>query len=295
MKRFFDKFILGVWNVGIIENSADELLKSEGDYKIRWMRHNYRDRFFADPFLYKADDDYYYILAEEYPFYTSVGFISLLKIRRSDMQLVEKKKIISDGTHFSYPFISRGWIIPENFHSGKSTAYKFDGKEVTECKTVMEHGLIDQTFLNYGGREWIFATDEDNKLCGLKLYYRNAGEERWREHKKNPVSEDVSTARPGGHFFKIGDTLYRPVQDSEKCYGNKIRIMRVDFLDENDYRETEVAVFSSENQGKYDMGFHTFNAEDGFVVCDGYREYHSFAIKPLCLKAPSLMKRLGEK
>lgn len=294
MSNFFDKFILGVWNVGIIENDVHDLIGNDVSYSIRWMNHDYHDRFFADTFLYYYDSNFYYILVEELPFYEPAGYISMLKIRRSDMRLLEKKTIIRDRLHFSYPYLYGDWIVPENFRSGKTVAYRFDGNVITETKIIMNHGLIDQTFLTYCGKEWIFATDKDNPLCGLKIYYRNLNDEKWQEHRKNPVNTDIKTARPGGHFFKIEDTLYRPVQDSEKCYGNKIRIMRVDYLDEDDYRETEIAVFSSENQGKYSMGFHTFNAENGFIVCDGYREYHSLIMKPLCLKAPKIMHLLGE-
>ena len=109
------------------------------------------------------------------------------------------------------------------------------------------------------------------------------------------MSEDIRSARPGGHFFEIDGKLYRPAQDSEKLYGRRIRIMRVDKLTPTEYEETQEAVFSSEGNPPYDMGFHTFNAEDGFAVVDGYREYKSFVIKPLCIKLRPLMRFLGER
>ena len=54
----------GYWNVGVIESPIEDIMKSES-VSIRWMKHKYKDRFFADPFLFKADPDYYYIFAEE--------------------------------------------------------------------------------------------------------------------------------------------------------------------------------------------------------------------------------------
>ena len=63
----------------------------------------------------------------------------------------------------------------------------------------------------------------------------------------------------------------------------------------DDFQETEVAVFDSDKFPPYNKGFHTFNVEDGFIVVDGYQEKYSFFIKPLCVKMPSLMKKLGEK
>ncbi len=288
---FSDKFILGVWNVGIIEKSAEELLSGE-DYKIRWVKHSYRDRFFADPFLLDTDQDFYYILAEEMPFYSFLGRIVKLKINKNTMKLAERSVLIESEVHLSYPFVYKDKIIPEAYRGGSCIAYD---KETLEKEEIISHGLIDQTFLEYDGKQWIFATDGDNQLCGLKIFYKDFNDNTWHEHSKNPVKQDIKTSRPGGHFFKIGDNLYRPVQDSEKLYGERIRIMRVDKLTVDEFEETEVKEFSSKGFPPYDLGFHTFNAEDGFTVVDGYKEYKSFFIKPLCLKFKKLMTFIGER
>ena len=129
MSNFISKFLMGQWNVGIIEKSVEDIVRKRESYEIRWMKHHYADRFFADPFLWKTDESFYYIFAEEMPFYCNIGYISLLKIRRKDMKLVEKQKIISDDSHFSYPNPVGEWIIPENFRSGKCEAYRFDRSE----------------------------------------------------------------------------------------------------------------------------------------------------------------------
>lgn len=292
---FFDKFLLGVWNIGIIESSVQNVMNSEKDLRIRWVKHKYKDRFFADPFLYDMDEQNYYILAEEFPFYKNVGFISLLTIDRKSMRLMKKEMIIEGLCHLSYPFVYHDEIVPEAYRSGKCTAYKLKGHQISEKRILADKGLIDQTFLEYEGREWIFATDKDNPLSGLKIFYREDKNGVWKPHKNNPVKIDVKTARPGGHFFKIGEKLYRPVQDSEKLYGNRIRIMEVVELNPYSFKEKEVAMLSSKGNPPYELGFHTFNVEDGFIVVDGYKEYHSFVIKPLCLKAKRLMQFIGER
>ena len=61
--RLLDKFKLGYWNIGVIEQSIDSFFAGN-EYEFRWKKHQYTDRFFADPFLYKSDNMYYYILAE---------------------------------------------------------------------------------------------------------------------------------------------------------------------------------------------------------------------------------------
>lgn len=287
-----NKFLLGVWNVGIIEDSIEHTLANPMP-KIRWMKHKYKDRFFADPFLYKVDADNYYVLAEEFPFYESIGYISLLTIDKKTMRLKKKQPMISEQWHLSYPFVYNGRIIPEAYRSGKVYAYAENAATLSR-EAILDRGLIDQTFLQYNGYEWIFATDKDNALAGLKIFYRGK-EGQWIAHPCNPIKNDIKTARPGGHFFILNGMLYRPVQDSEERYGRKIRIMRVDCLTTTAFEETEVACISSEINPPYSMGFHTFNVEDGFIVVDGYKEYNSYIVKPLCAKLPWLMRLLGGK
>lgn len=293
---FKDKFKLGIYNIGIIERSAEEIVKSSGEVEIRWMKHKYKDRFFADPFLYDADEKNYYILAEEFPLYTNKGVISLLTVDRKSMKLKNKKTVIEEDVHLSYPFVYNGEIIPESFRCGSVYSYAMDeNADIISKKELLNKGLIDQTILEFDGREWMFATDADNKLCGLKIFYREKGSGEWKEYKNNPVKNDITNSRPGGKFFEIGGKIYRPVQDSEKLYGHRIRIMELIKLSETEFEEKEVKMVSSEGNKPYNLGFHTFNSENGFVVVDGYREYNSFIIKPLCLKLPKLMKFLGEK
>ena len=290
-----NKFLLGVWNVGIIEDSIQSLLNEQHKYSVRWVKHKYKDRFFADPFLYKIDNVNYYILVEEFPFYTNKGYISLLTVNRKTMKLIKKERLLEESWHLSYPFVYKGKVVPEAYRSGKVYAYDFSNKKDGHKEIFFDSGLIDQTLVEYDGKEWMFATDKENALSGLKIFYRNSSMDNWKEHSKNPVKNDITNSRPGGHFFEIDNILYRPVQDSQERYGRRIRIMRVDKLTEDDFEETEVAVFDSDKFPPYNKGFHTFNVEDGFIIVDGYQEKHSFFIKPLCVKFPSLMKKLGEK
>ena len=292
--EIFNKFKLGIWNIGIIEKDIHDIIGGKQEVQIRWLKHKYKDRFFADPFLYNVDKENYYVLVEEFPFYTNKGYISMLTIEKKTMVLLKREKLIEEPFHLSYPFVYKNEIIPEAYRSGKSTVYKFEKNRIIGKYVIADMGLIDQTFLEYEGREWIFFFFFDNPLCGLKIFYRENGGE-WQAHVKNPVSTDIKTARPGGHFFRIGEKLYRPAQDSEKLYGHRIRIMEVLKLTPDDYKEKEVAILSSQGNPPYEMGFHTFNVENEFIVVDGYREYHSFFVKPLCLKVPKVMKFIGEK
>ena len=88
------KFQIGYWNVGIIENCIQDIMEGK-QYRIRWVRHRYIDRFFADPFLYKVDAENYYILAEELIFSKGKGTIVLLTVDKKTMRLIEQRSFRS--------------------------------------------------------------------------------------------------------------------------------------------------------------------------------------------------------
>lgn len=281
---FKDKFLIGAWNVGVIECSIEDIFNDLNSFKIRWVKHNYIDRFFADPFLEKQDEMNYFILAEEYLFYERKGKIVRLTVEKKSMKLIDKEIILNDKYHLSYPYVSGEYIIPEGYRSGATYAYKKceDGCSYEKIK-LLNTGLIDQTFLKHNGKSWIFATTAEPKkadaLSKLSIFYKDK-DSKFIPHKLNPVKNDIKTSRPGGMFFIYRGELYRPTQDSEKRYGHLIRIMKINRLTEDEFKEEEVMALSSEKFPPYNMGFHTFNVYDNCIIVDGYREYHSYLLKP---------------
>ena len=55
----------GVWNIGFVENTLDGVINGE-PLKIKWLNHECKDRWFADPFILDVTDDKIYVLVEEY-------------------------------------------------------------------------------------------------------------------------------------------------------------------------------------------------------------------------------------
>lgn len=76
--NLYKKFLIQTYNVGIIRKNIGDVLK-EGIEKndITWLKHNFKDRFFADPFLIKEDAFFYYVLVEEFIFWEEKGKITL--------------------------------------------------------------------------------------------------------------------------------------------------------------------------------------------------------------------------
>lgn len=271
-----DKFKIGYWNIGIIEHPISDIMEHK-PFMIKWLKHRYKDRFFADPFIYKEDERYYYILAEELIFTEDKGTIVLLKIDRNTMKLVQRQMIINDKYHLSYPNYNNKTIIPENHKSGNLYAFHFDGDKV-EKELISNIPLIDPTFVQYQEKLWLFGTtkesfDDPNKK--LSIFYKKGG--CFVPHKRNPVKIDINSARPGGNFFWYQGELFRPAQNCEHLYGEDIRIMKVKQLDEENYIEELHTIISSHDSERYNEGLHTFNVYNGFIVVDGFE--HSIQIR----------------
>lgn len=81
---------------------------------------------------------------------------------------------------------------------------------------------------------------------------------------------DIKSARPGGQFFERKGKLYRPAQNCEHFYGESIKLMMVDRLDEETFVEHEC--IEIKDPKCIENGIHTFNAYNGFIVVDGFKE-----------------------
>jgi hypothetical protein len=290
---FKDKFLLGAWNIGIVEATIDRVFKHPIDMKIRWLKHKYQDRYFADPFLENQDQKYYYVLAEEYIFCLDKANISRLTIEKSTMKLVGKETILNDDYHLSYPFIYNDCIIPEGYRSQAAYAYKkTEGGQKYQKIKLVDEPLVDPTLLCYDDKFWLFATTRktpEEARNMLSIFY--AGKMGpFTAHGKNPVKIDIKTARPGGRFFEHQGKLFRPAMDCEESYGHRIRIMEVKKLSTDEYEEQEVLVLPVKHAPPYELGFHTFNVYENCILIDGYREYHSYFLKPCLIKLKPLMQ-----
>lgn len=284
--NLYKKFLIQTYNVGIIKKPVGEVIHSGivgGD--IVWLKHNYKDRFFADPFLLKEDDAFYYILVEEYFFWEEKGKITLLKVNKRDFSLAERKVVIEEATHLSFPYCELGGdtITPESVLSGITKAYKLDLETltITDSEVIVNEGLIDAVFFtDKDGNKWVFASKMNNPKEDLYMYHHNGNE---YEEVKNGcvIKKSIEETRSAGRLFEYDDKLYRPVQDSTGRYGRQTRIMRVDCLSMNRYEESCVQVINGKDNPPYNETLHTFNVYDDCIIVDGSKDYFRFPMKIL--------------
>lgn len=122
------------YNIGFSITSKEEMIKNKCISKIHWMKHEYHDRFFADPFILDVTDEYIKVLVEECSFENlhHAGIISELWVDRKTYKLKQRFELLKMKTHLSYPAIIREegkvYVYPESNESGVLSLYEYDEK-----------------------------------------------------------------------------------------------------------------------------------------------------------------------
>lgn len=268
---FFYRFSIPTWNIGFLQNTPKDLLKNKGLNNITWMKHPYRDRFFADPFILDVRDNRIFVLVEELKFDIDKGTIVELVVDLKTKKLLERRSLLELETHLSYPAIivndGHTYVYPENGDSGKLSIYEYDydKRELRYEGIMVEEALIDSTIYKYKGRYILYATKEPDTQEDVFLY--GADNLRGNYVEYGCVSKGKQYSRPAGNLFCVDGKLYRPAQNCVGIYGGGIEIMEVVSI-ENAY--TEKHIFSIKpNSFSYNLGLHTINFHGDLCVVDG--------------------------
>lgn len=268
------------WNIGFVEkNISDIILDDNSRLNVKWVNHNYQDRFFADPFILDSNENEIKVLVEEYPYFRKKGIISLLIVDRKNLNLLSRKVVLEQPFHMSYPYIQRdcndiSWIAPEASMSGCLYRYKMNPKShvLEDQKLLLNEPVLDSTIIEYNEMFWLFCTkrgEDSNKK--LYIYYSNSPEGPWTSHIKNPVINDGTIARPAGYMVKVNNVIYRIVQKNDNSYGEAINITKIKELSTTDFKETFFKQLKSTDDA-YSHGFHTINGYGNICVVDGLRK-----------------------
>lgn len=264
-----ERLVENVWNIGFIEQSCEQFVKSSVPMKIHWLKHSYKDRWFADPFILDYDDTNIYVLVEEYIRKEKKAGIALITVARKDYTLSSRETILTEPTHLSFPIIMREgenvFIYPENGESGKLKLYSFDlrSHKVVYKETLFEDYLADAVEIRINNKEYIIATTHpDPNGDVLSFFKKNDGEYLL----DRTIRFDQKIARNAGDWFLIGDEIYRPAQNCSLRYGGSMEIQRFDPVSVSFKTIKEIFPISK----RYNRGIHTYNHHKSMSVVDGY-------------------------
>ena len=205
------------WNIGFVEFQKDSILLQD-KFEIHWMKHTYRDRWFADPFILNITSTEIVLLVEEFYYPINRGRISRLTVDKESFKLKKIVTVLELESHFSFPAIFTNgdevYIYPENSATGKLILYKYNIKEATAVPVsiLSDDPLTDATITTLFDQPFIFST---------KLPTHNGDElsiytsDKWNGMYKlyHTVKFKDNTARNAGAIFQIGNKFIRPAEN----------------------------------------------------------------------------------
>jgi len=265
------------WNIGFADITPERLVSKRRLPKIYWLKHKYRDRFFADPFILYADDKTIIIFAEEYEFKPgSKGVIVKLTVDRSNYKLLERKLILKLDTHLSYPVIerkgSRFFLSPENSEgdSLKSYIYNPETDEIKTSHILADSPLTDATPLEFNGERYLIATKLPDSCEDAFLYKFDIERHKYYQLGDSPIVTGRMSSRMGGSFFTVNGRIFRPAQNCASGYGSSLTIFEIESV-YPEYVETPRFELKP-NSWRYNLGLHTlnFSPDRQTAVIDSY-------------------------
>ena len=262
------------WNIGFCEQTPEDFIQTKALKPIKWMKHPYKDRWFADPFILKVTDNEIVVFVEECPIENPKGIICELVIERESMEMKKRYVLLELETHLSYPAIIRYngkvYVYPENGISGRLNLYEYDeaNHRLINPNCILNMAVADATILERQGGYYMVATKYPDTQENTFLYSSNSLFGPFVELKGGAFQTRRNCSRPGGGWICVDKGLYRPAQDCVVRYGSALSMMKVD-LSNNGIRE-EISFSIQPLSKRYSEGIHTINYCQQLCVVDGY-------------------------
>lgn len=267
LKKYWKKIIQDTWNIAIAE-MGDDL----NPINIKWMTHNYSDRWFADPFLLDETPDNYIILAEEFMFYNNKGRICKLTVEKNEFKLIHNETLLDKENHLSFPNIyineeAKTFIYPENNASGHLTVYHLSEQGPTQ-KVIIPMPMIDPVFIKRDDCLLLLGTlPEDANKNVLHIYKSSRQMDKFEDVQKIIFSDNI--ARRAGNVFEWKGKIIAPGQICNRHYGEGISLQEITFADDGSLNIKEIKRLEAKKVTKM-TGFHTYNVMGNVIVMDGY-------------------------
>lgn len=261
------------WNIGFCEQTPEELIRDKQLKPIQWLKHLYRDRWFADPFILKVTEEEIVVFVEECPIENPKGIICELVIDRRTMRLKDRYVMLDLDTHLSYPAIlwyeDKIFVYPENGASGKLNLYEYDpvNHRLVNPMCVLNEAIADATIVKKNDIYYMSATKFPNTQEQAFIYKAETPFGPFKQSKEKPYQTSLCYSRQGGNWILVNNKFYRPAQNCETRYGGGLSIMANDLSD--DIHENIICQLMPHDK-RYDLGLHTLNFYGDICVIDGY-------------------------
>lgn len=232
-------------------------------------------RFYADPFLYRANGRTY-LFVEEYPYANKKGIISVAEVVDGQVAAAPVT-VLQRPYHLSYPFVfehdGEFWMIPETGENHSVELYRaVEFPWTWELSTVLMEGAAfsDATVLFHDGFWWLFVTADwfgTSTQDELSIFYSESLDGEWKPHRANPVKSDSRFSRPAGRIIQRDGRLFRPAQNCDRTYGAGIAWFEITALTPTTFNERHIADWDGQTELSMD-GLHSFDQLGSLQVID---------------------------
>ena len=293
IRAFVDKYTAAVWEIGIVQfNESLDILDT------KWVKNEFKDRWFADPFILHMNEKETILLVEDYVYGTNKGTISKLVINNSTMTIVSRVSLLEATTHLSFPFIYRKgpetFIIPENGKAGHLTCYRLYDDKLEECSILYDRPIADAAIFDNNERHFILCTEQFR--CNKNIVTVLASNTfPGKFEKVDEITLSDNSARSAGTIFKMNKMAIRPAQICNNDYGEALCFQEIKVgtdgrLNLQELRRVYPQCCSNLN------GIHTFNIADDIsmiAAIDGFHYNSLFFRKayPRFIKLRKVIKR----
>lgn len=276
LKSFKVKLMHYTWDLAIIDYKETDLYERKSLSKYNLIKNPYKTKWFADPFILEITNEHLSVLVEEYDSNIKRGRIAMLKIQKSNWQIVDCQILLDLPTHLSFPVIYRKndtiYIHPENSASGNSIIYKYDiiNEKFKKVNIVAEIPYTDAIIADYWGNNdfYLFATKiPDPNGNNLLIYHSKEFEKGYHFYSELTFKSNI--ARMAGHIIKTKESLIRPAQDCNGDYGKSVIFQKIDFLN-NEFSFTNIGELKP--PFLYE-GLHTYNTFDDQIAIIDLKRY----------------------
>jgi hypothetical protein len=264
-----------IWNIGVIQQTAEDIVRRGIVGVPRWMPSGPSGRMLADPGFRAHDDGSCRLYAEHLDYdgahsgeiwCADVGCVE-------DLLHARFRPLLALDYHASYPFPftderGRELLTAETWQAG--AALLWDERAPAQALgTLMPGRVVDPTLWRRNGTWWLFCSLRDADPDGALFLFRAPElSGPWSAHPGNPIRKGRAGSRPAGPLFEADGRLIRPGQDCSRTYGGGVILHEVTRLDGIAYEEVAVRRIDPV-QGPYASGLHTICPAGELTLIDG--------------------------
>lgn len=280
VRKLYKKITRDRWEIGFVKGGLASVMGNE-PLRIHWLKHHYKDRWFADPFILDVTKSEILLLAEEFRYETAKGRIALLVVDKRTCELKTLDIVLELDTHLSFPAIWREdghvYVYPESWNSGELSLYEYKGRYrgLVLKKVICKEPMADAIMTDIFGRRQLFSVSENDKL---RIYDFNAATSLFELSYVKPFGK--ATARNAGDFFEFKGKVYRPAQVCKERYGEAVEIQEVVWDSDENFCFIPVKTLYSSHIS-LDTGMHTLNSFKGMVVVDVHGWNNALTVKSI--------------